>query len=118
VFSVSLISTIETDLKAAWGDIESTAEGVLSVTEQDALTVWSDFKAIVTAALPTEYSTLKQFILTALADVTDGDLADVETAVLNLARASESWVENIGSATLQAIIAVVRASVSSTAVSA
>ncbi|HEX4179693.1 MAG TPA: hypothetical protein VHY32_02775 [Caulobacteraceae bacterium] len=107
----ALISTIEADLKAAWGDIATTAEGVVSAAESEALTVWSDFKAIVTAALPTEYSTLKQFILTALADVTDGDLADVETAVLNLAHQTESWVENIGSATLQAIIAVVKAGV-------
>ena len=107
----TLIATIEADLKAAWGDIETTAEGVLTAAEQDALTVWSDFKAIVTAALPTEYSTLKQFILQALTDVTDGDLADIETAVLNLAKETESWVENIGSATLQAIIAVVKAGV-------
>jgi hypothetical protein len=99
----NLITTIEDDLKAAWGAIEPTVEA-------DALTVWADFRAIVTAALPTEYSALKVFILQALADVTDGDLADVETAVLNLAKETESWVQNIGSATLQAIIAVVKAS--------
>ncbi len=98
----TFISTVEADIQKAWGTLAADVE-------KDALTIWADFRAIVTAALPTEYNTLKQFIVQALANVTDGDLADVETEVLNLAAATEKWVENIGSATLQAIIAVVKA---------
>jgi hypothetical protein len=106
---MTLISTIEADLEAAWGVIATDASGVLSDAEKDALVIWEDFRAIVTAVLPTEYSSLKVFILQALKDVTDGDLADIETAVLNLAKDSEAWILQIGSATLQAIIAVVKA---------
>ena len=120
--ATTLIQTIEADLKAAWGELGNIAEGVVTegehvaqevvqTAEQGALTIWSDFRAIVTAALPTEYNTLKGYILKALTAVENGDLADVETAVLNLVQETDAWIVNIGSATLQAIIAVVKAGV-------
>jgi hypothetical protein len=105
----NLIETIESDLKAAWGVVVDEVHVIESAVEADALVIWADFKAIVTAALPAEYSTLKTFILKALEDVQNNDLADIETAVLNMAQESEEWIKNIGSATLQAVIAVVKA---------
>lgn len=98
----TLIDTIEKDLESAWGVIAPTVE-------QDALTIWADFRAIITALLPAEYSTLKTLILAAIVDVADGDIADIETSVLNAAVSTAAWVLQIGSATLQAIIAVVKA---------
>lgn len=101
---MDIITEIETDLKAAWGEL-------VGVVETDAKILWADFKGIVTALVPEQYSILTTFIARALADVEGGNIDDIETALLNLAEVQElAWVKELGSEVLQAIIAVAKAS--------
>jgi hypothetical protein len=101
---MTLIATIENDLKTAWGDL-------VGVVETDAETLWADFKGIVTALLPSQYAILQGLVAELLTDVATGDIADIETALLNKAETEElAWIKNLGSEVLQAIIGVVKAS--------
>ena len=62
------------------------------------------------ALLPAQYATLKALIVEVLTDVADGDIADIETAVLNKAEAAAlGFVRALGSSVLQAVIAIVKA---------
>jgi hypothetical protein len=98
-----LIQTIETDLKAAWGDIEG-------AIEKDAVALWADFTKTLVALLPAQYATLKALIIEVLTDVATGDIADIETAVLNKAEAAAlGFVRALGSSVLQAVIGIVKA---------
>ena len=99
----SLITTIENDLTAAWGEI-------VGIVENDALVLWGDFKSIFTAMLPAQYTILQGLVIELLTDVATGDIADIETALLNKAETEElAWIKNLGSQDLQAVIAVIKA---------
>jgi hypothetical protein len=99
-----LITTIEDDLKAAWGVLAGEAES-------DATQLWNDFKGIVTALLPSQYTILQGLVSELLVDVATNDVADIETALLNKAETEElAWIKTLGSETLQALIAVMKAS--------
>jgi hypothetical protein len=99
---MSLIQVIETDLEAAWGKIEGTIES-------DAQALWGDFKNIVTALLPEQHAILSGLIARAMTDIESGDIADIETALLNMAEVQElAWAKELGSAVLQALIAVAK----------
>ena len=101
----NLLQTIETDLKTIWVDVEHFVEG-----EADIL--WADFKIVLTALLPSQYTILRNFVLQVLPEVATGDIAAVETAILNLAVVQElTWIENLGSAMIQAVVALVVASI-------
>lgn len=97
----SFIQTVEDDIVAAWGAIEATVEA-------DALVVWNDFKSAFTALLPQEYALVKSLILKVIPDVLSGDIAAIETAVLNSGAEELALVEKLGSEVVQAIIAVVK----------
>ena len=101
-----LLSTIETDLTAAWGDLSA-------LVEVDALVLWGDFKTILTSMQPSQFAILKGLVETAIKDVAIGDnISQIETSVLNQAAQQEiPWLEQLGSATLQAVIAVIVASI-------
>lgn len=96
----TFIQTIEADLVAAWGNIEAEVE-------TDALILWGDFKTILTAMQPSQFVILSNLVKTALPEVLTGDIADIETAVMNAAGQEVTWLENLGSQTMQAIIGVI-----------
>jgi len=92
----NLIQTIEADLVAAWGTLET-----------DALILWGDFKTILTAMQPSQFVILSNLVKQVLPEVLTGDIADIETAVMNAAKDEVTWLEALGSQTMQAIIGVI-----------
>jgi hypothetical protein len=111
---MSILTTIETDVKdgiEAAETVVKIAWGVVSGTiEADAKMLIGDASSLFAGLLPAEYAILKGLISTAVTDVTTGDLADVETAVLNAASAAEQlFVSTMGSGLLKAFIAMVAA---------
>jgi hypothetical protein len=99
----TFIQTVEADLTAAWGVIVGTVES-------DAAVLWGDFKSIFTAMLPAQYTVLQGLVVELITDVATGDIADIETALLNKAETEElAWIKSLGSATLQAVIGVIKA---------
>ncbi len=64
---------------------------------------------MVTALVPKQYAEVKVLVLRIMSDIGDGDIADIETALLNAAEtAGINYLEGMGSPAIQAIIAVVR----------
>jgi len=101
----NLLQTIENDLKTIWVDAEHFVVGEAEI-------LWDDFKAILNSTLPSQYIILRNFVLQVLPEISTGNIADIETAILNLAVVQElDWVKNLGSTMLQAIIALVTASI-------
>lgn len=96
------LKTVEADIEAAWGKLEGEIE-------TGAATVWADFKETFTALLPQEYAVVKSAILSITTDALAGDIAGIETQLLNLGGETLALVEKLGSATVQAIIGVVTA---------
>lgn len=97
---MSILSVIENDLKLAWGVLTGKIEA-------DALILWSDTKAVVTSLVPAEYAIFKSLVQVAKADITNGDLAALETAVLNAAEAGgHAFVSAIENSVLKALIAL------------
>jgi len=99
----AIITTIEADLSAAWGDLEA-------VVDADATAAWASIKTTFTALLPSQWTLLQGWVSTAMGDVASGDYAALETAVLNLAGEEATWLTTLGSALIQAVIAVIVAS--------
>lgn len=115
---MSILDTIKTDLVQAWHVVETDAGVVLTdaehVLEAAAATVWSDFKPILTAIEPTIYADLKAVVVGVLtAFGGGGDLAQIETEVLNVLSAGRTALlghaQGLGSNLLQLIIAAVKA---------
>lgn len=98
----SLITTIEDDLKAAWGAVEGEVETLGKA-------VWEDFKPTITALLPDEYAILKTAIIGVVEGAEDKSVEEIETALLNAGESEIALVKKAGSAFTQALIAVVRA---------
>ena len=99
-------NTVKTDLTAAW-------HGVEGIVEKDAVILWNDAKPLITAVLPSVYADLKAVIagvLTAFAG--GGDLAAIETAVLNVLEAGGTdlfkTAQGLGSNLLQLVISLVK----------
>jgi len=99
----SLITTIETDLKAAWGAIEGAVENA-------AKEVWDDFKVSFTALLPEEYTIVKTAIVGVLEGAADKSIEEIETALLNAGGQELALIEKLGSEVVQALISVVKVS--------
>lgn len=107
----TLIQTIEADLSAAWGAIVNEEQKVVGIVEADAVVLWNDFKSTFTSLLPAEYAVFKDIAAQAFKDVASGDWADLETAVLNQAEAAGlKFISALGSATIQALLAMIKAS--------
>lgn len=97
---MSILTTIETDLTAAWGDLEQ-------VIETDVAAAWSGFKAALTALLPQEWDALSAIIAEAATDIATGDVEAITTAVLNDLEANGlAFAEKLGAAALNAVIAL------------
>ena len=107
-----LITTIESDLSAAWKASEVTVETEAAALEADGLVLWNDAKTIFTTLLPSQYTILWGLIAKVVVDVENNgaDIAKIETALLNDASVAGveelAWVTNLGSKLLQAFIAV------------
>jgi hypothetical protein len=100
----TILQVVEEDLKKLWTEGEAFVEG-------EARILWADFKVILSSLLPSEYMILRNFVLQVLPDVATGNIAAIEAAVLNLALVQElGWIKELGSATLQAVIALIIAS--------
>lgn len=96
----NILTTIEHDIETAWGEVET-------LVVDDALVAWNAIKTIWLKLAPAEWVTIQGLIKEALADVQDGDFADIESAVLMKAEASgATFVANLGSAAIQAIIGI------------
>lgn len=96
----NLIQTIEADIVAAWGELETTVE-------TDATVVWNDFKVSFLAVLPQEYADIKAAIVGIVEKGFMGDIAGIETELLDLGTETVALVAKLGSSTVQAIIGVV-----------
>lgn len=94
----TFIQTIETDLQTAWGDLEA-------IVEKDASEAWAAIKSLWTSMLPAQWAILKGLVATVIADVEKGDLAALETAVLNQAGSELAWLTALGKGVLQAALA-------------
>ena len=106
----NLLQTIEEDLKVAWIDVEG-------FVESEALVVWDAIKVVFTAVLPSQWIIISGLLAELEADIITGNIADIETALLNKAEAQElKWIIDLGSKVLQAIIAVFQAKVASVSV--
>ena len=104
----SILDVIKTDLSNAWGEVETEVEGEGKV-------LWDDFKVVLTAALPAQYAIIRGFVIQVLPSVLSGNVVEIEDAILNLASTQEiTWLQQLGSKTLQAFIAIIVASLSNT----
>lgn len=100
-----ILTTIGDDIKTAWGDLET-------LVVDDAEVAWNAIKTIWLKLAPAEWVTIQGLIKEALADVEDGDFADIETSVLLKAEASgATFVAGLGSAAIQAIIGIFKSNV-------
>jgi len=105
------MTTRESFLAAAAHDIETWAGDALHFVEGAAVTAWNFVTPFVRALEPIAWTQAVPIILQAIADVGSGDLADLETSVLNKAEAlGVALFKDLDSAVVQALIAIVRAS--------
>lgn len=98
----AFIANIETELTVAWGDLTQ-------IAESDFGTLKSALLGIATKMIPAQWSILQALATEAIADIEGGDLADLETALLNKAEAQElAWIKELGSEVLQAALAALK----------
>lgn len=96
----NILTTIEHDIEAAWGPLET-------LVVDDAKVAWTAIKNIWLKLGPAEWVQIQGFVTEALKDVTTGDFGDIETSILSKAEASgATFVANLGSAAIQAIIGI------------
>ena len=101
---MSIFDTIKTDIGEA-----------VKWVEDEAVAVWGYFKAAVTAFSGSELKMIECCVGTVIGDVQIGDLAALETAVLNEAgrvfsdaeNAAVNFLSTIESITLQPILAMI-----------
>ena len=99
----TLIQTIETDIQTAWVDVEG-------FVEQEAVTIWDTLKVVFLGLLPAQWTILTGLLVEVEKDITTGDIADLETGLLNAAETEElAWVHELGTELLQAVIAILKA---------
>lgn len=97
-----LIQTIETDLKAAWGDLEQAVEA-------GALSFWDSLKTTIDAVLPEEFTVIETALAGLVTAGFQGSIAEAETALLNLGGQELELVQKLGSPIAQAVIAAINA---------
>lgn len=97
---------IEDELKKAWGAVV----GAEQVVVKDAAILWADAKPLLTSFVPSEYALIKALFLRVVMDVATGNIADIETAMLNAASDTEkALITRVGSPLLQALLAMLKA---------
>jgi hypothetical protein len=103
---MNILSVIEADLLAAWGEVESDAEKFGAL-------IWGDVKPVLLALKPKVYADLRTVIVGILVAFEGKSVADIETGLLNVLSAGESALladaQALGSGILQRIIAQVMA---------
>jgi hypothetical protein len=96
----SFLATVETDVTAWIKDEEVVGAALLDQ-------LWSAVRSIWLALAPGLVAELQGLLRTIGADAADGDLADIETAVLDTASADlKAAVAALGSQAFQALIAI------------
>jgi hypothetical protein len=104
----TIVDTIVADVKAIWGDVVSVEQTVVSRVENGILTLWNVFTASMGKLTADEATLLNTLVKIAVADAAVGDIAGIETAVLNLAsQAGATFIADLGSPLIQAFIALV-----------
>jgi hypothetical protein len=100
----NFVSTVETDITAAW-------KGAENFVESEAQDLWNDGKALVTTLLPEEYTKIKQIGIDVLTGINGGQsIEELETTILNEAEvAGVDFLDKFAAGTLQAMIAVWKA---------
>ncbi|MDR3512611.1 MAG: hypothetical protein P4L73_13330 [Caulobacteraceae bacterium] len=97
------IQTAEADIAKWFG------EGV-ALVEDGAVMAWKFVHPFITALEPSAWAAALPIIIQAITDIASGDIADIETAVLNKAEAlGLSLFDTLKGDVLQAIIAAVKA---------
>ena len=97
------LHTAETDLTTWLGEAEA---DVVAGAEQ----AWALIAPALKALEPAAWAQALPIILQAIADIANGDLADIETSVLNKAEVVGLTIfEDIKGVILQAVIALVKA---------
>lgn len=105
---MNFLNALWAKIQAAWGKAEPILEAEGEVLLNAFQTVWL-------ALQPGEMATLYPIIMEAIADVADGDIADIETQVLMKAEtAGITFLENLGSGVLQALIGIFKAAPATT----
>ena len=100
---MSFLDNVVADIEAVWVK----AEGFV---EAEAIQAWQAFRGIFEGLLPAQWTILQGLIQRAEVDILNGDIADLETALLNEAAKQElAWVRELGSEVIQAFLAIVRA---------
>jgi len=99
---MSIFSTIEADIKKAWGAVEGE---VVTLAHE----FWEDVKPVVVSLAPEEYAIVKNAIVGVLQGAQDRSIEEVETALLNAGEQEIALIKKAGSAAIQALIAVVKA---------
>jgi hypothetical protein len=100
---MDIVAEARAEIVKLWGEGVTLAE---DVGEDILATLRSTWLAIQ----PAQWAILQGLIVEAIQDIQSGDLADIETAVLNKAEAAaHDFVTEMESAVLQALIAMVRA---------
>lgn len=85
--------------------IANAFEGIKALAVADGLILWNAFKTIIETLEPHEWATLEPIIVQAIEDVFNGDLADLETAVLQRAEAAGvDFLKRLDSAGLQVVL--------------
>ena len=101
--------TAQTFLAAVEADLSTWAGDAVHFVEGEASVVWTFVLPLIQTMAPVAWSQAVPIIVQAIEDVGTGNLADLETSVLNKAEAlGVSVFKSLDSAVVQAIIAVVQ----------
>lgn len=88
-------------------EIVNFVQGAEAMLSADAKILWTAFSTIWATLAPSEWATFQPIVTEAITDIFDGDLADLETAVLLKAEAvGVDFLKKLDSAALQAVLAL------------
>lgn len=97
---MTFMQTIEADLQAAWGSLDSWANDEL-------VRAWDAVKPVMAGILPAQWTIVQDLITTGIENVQSLSIEQIETAMLNKAIIDElAFITTIKSQALQAIIAL------------
>ena len=106
---MSLATTIEADWQTVKTDVSAWAGVAGSFLEGLGLKMLLAAKTVILSLTPALLVEFQSLVVSALKDVTSGDLADIETAVVTMASADlKAALASFGSQWVQALIVIVQ----------
>ena len=100
--ATKFIKGLESDIAHAWGNLSGEAV-------KDAHIAWIAIRTVMLAILPGQWKILNDLVRQALKDITDGDLGNLETDILNLAEKEElAWIKEVGSEVLTVVVSLIK----------